>query len=137
MGKWLGYGTWYPDCKLRLFMKSKAEITGMEPHDRVVLKEGEAGRLSGDILHYSYKDITAQINTLNRYSSLQAAAMREKGVGSPLARMVIHSWFSFLKTFFLKRGFMDGVQGFIMSAATSFYVFLKYAKLWELSRGEK
>jgi len=137
LGRWIKRGEWYPDYKLRLFRKSAARITGMEPHDSIVLEEGGTKRLGGDILHYSYKDIAAQMTTLNRYSSISAGEMYKAGVKAPLARMFLHPVCRFMTAYIFRRGFMDGVPGMMIAVVNSFYVFLKYAKLWELYRSGK
>ncbi len=132
LGRWISRGEWYPDYKLRLFRKSKGSVGGMEPHDSVQLDGGKIKYLKGELLHYSYENIADQMNTLNRYSSISAGAMFKKGVRAPLFRMCVHPSWRFFRAYFLRRGFMDGVPGFAVAAINSFYVFLKYVKLWEL-----
>ncbi len=132
LGRWIRRGEWYPDYKLRLFRRSKAQIGGMEPHDSILLGSKRVKYLKGEMLHYSYEDIAEQMDTLNRYASISAEEMFEKGVRVPLARMLFHPAWRFLLAYFLRKGFMDGVSGFVLAAVNSFYVFLKYAKLWEL-----
>lgn len=137
LGRWLRHGEWYPDNKLRLFRKSKARIGGMEPHDSIQLESGRVKWLKGEMLHYSYDNIEDQMNTLNRYSSISAAQMFEKGVKFPFARMLFHPGWRFLLAYFLRKGFLDGAPGFVIAAVNSYYVFLKYAKLGELYLEER
>jgi glycosyltransferase involved in cell wall biosynthesis len=132
LGRWLRHGEWYPDYKLRLFKKSKAEIGGMEPHDSIRLDSRSVKRLKGEMLHYSYENIADQMKTLNRYSSISAEEMVERGVNVPLLRMLFHPPWRFFLAYFLRKGFLDGIPGFLIASVNSFYVFLKYAKLWEL-----
>ena len=132
MGRWLRHGEWYPDYKLRLFRESKARIGGMEPHDSIKVESGRVKRLKGEMLHYSYENIEDQMNTLNRYSSISAAQMFERGVKFPFARMIFHPAWRFALAYFLRGGFLDGMPGFVVAWVNSYYVFLKYAKLKEL-----
>ncbi len=132
LGSWIMRGEWYPEYKIRLFKKSKTEIGGMEPHDTMTVQSGKTKRLRGDMLHYSYDNISDQMNTLNKYSSIAAEEMFEKGVRFPFARMIFHPAWRFVQAYFMRKGFMDGIPGFVIAVVNSFYVFLKYAKLWEL-----
>ena len=137
LGRWLRHGEWYPDYKLRLFRKSKASIGGMEPHDSIQLKSGAVKRLRGEMLHYSYDNIEDQMNTMNRYSSISASQMFERGVKFPFARMLLHPAWRFSLAYFLRKGFLDGLPGFVIAVVNSYYVFLKYAKLKELYLEDK
>jgi glycosyltransferase involved in cell wall biosynthesis len=132
LNRWMKHGEWYPDYKLRLFKKAKAEIGGMEPHDNIQIKSGRIKYLKGEILHYSYENIADQIRTLNKYSSISAKEMFNRRVKAPFLRMLAHPAWRFCQAYILRRGFMDGLPGFIIAATNSFYVFLKYTKLLEL-----
>ena len=137
LGRWLRRGEWYPDYKLRLVRKSKSSIGGMEPHDSIRLAGKNVRHLKGEMLHYSYDNIADQMNTLNRYSSISAAEMHDKGVRLPLLRMLFHPAWRFFLVYFGRKGFLDGIPGFVIAVVNSFYVFLKYAKLWELYLGDE
>ena len=132
-GRWLRHGSWYPDRKLRLFNRTKGRFTGYDPHDRVEI-EGSVGRLTGDILHYSYRDIAQHYEVINRYTTTIAAMKAESGVRFPLLRMLCQPPLTFMKGYVLRAGFLDGVQGFIAAVLSAVYDFLKYAKVWELRR---
>jgi glycosyltransferase involved in cell wall biosynthesis len=131
LGRWINHGGWYPDYKLRLFKKSKGHWGGKDPHDRVVL-DGVSEYLKSDLLHYVYRDLSHQLQTVDNFSSITASGLDAEGERFSLLRLVIHPIFKFFGTYLIKRGFMDGLPGFIISVASSFYVFLRYAKLWEL-----
>jgi glycosyltransferase involved in cell wall biosynthesis len=133
LGRWIAHGGWYPDRKLRLFRKSAGRITGQDPHERVEVDGGTAD-LEGDLLHYTYRNLSHQLRTIDFFSDVEAENFRKAGARPRLWRMLLHPPLKFLETYVVKRGFLDGMPGFIISAATAFYVFMKYAKLWERER---
>ena len=131
LGRWIWHGDWYPDMKLRLFRKAYGECGGQEPHDRIIVV-GKVLNLRSPLNHYTYDDITDQIRQINRFSSISAETNRSKG--GVLFRLLFHPLFRFLKCYFLKRGFLDGMPGLIIAGNVAFGTFVKYAKLWELKR---
>jgi len=134
LGTWITHGEWWPDIKMRLFRKDKGVCTGQEPHDHVIVT-GPVKRLSGCLHHYTYDDISDQIYTLNRFSSIAAASMRDEGRRFSVIDLLFRPFFRFLKGYIFKRGFLDGYRGLIIAIMSSIGVFYKYAKLWELSIG--
>ena len=88
-------------------------------------------RLAGDLAHYSYRDLADQIGRIQFFSDQAAAALAHDGMRFRLRDLVLRPPARFLRTFILRRGFLDGLPGFVISVASAFYVFLKYAKLWE------
>jgi glycosyltransferase involved in cell wall biosynthesis len=133
LGRWINYGGWYPDRKLRLVRKGTAYWGGVNPHDKLITK-GSTKILKNDILHYVYRDISHQLETVDNFSRIVANIWHKEGKKFSLFSLLIRPTASFFRTYFRKRGFLDGMPGFIVSAITSYYVFLKYAKLWELLR---
>lgn len=133
LGRWITHGGWYPDYKLRLFRKSKGFWAGVNPHDRVVLS-GQTQHVKLDILHYSYKNIADHLRKINAYTTTLAQAKWEEGKKSGFFLMMGVTLFKFFKAFILKRGFLDGVPGFIVAVLGAYYEFLKYAKLWEMNK---
>lgn len=130
LGRWIHHGEWYPDVKLRLFLKSKGVSGGVEPHDHVIVN-GPVKRLRGQLYHYTYDDLHDQIVTLNRYSSITAMEKFKNGDKFRWIDFLFRPTLRFLKAFFLKLGFLDGRRGFLIAAISSFGVAMKYAKLWE------
>lgn len=131
MNRWIRHGDWYPDIKLRLFKRKKGRCTGIEPHD-VVTVYGTIKRLKGPLYHYTYDDITDEINTLNKFSSIAACSKIKMDQKPKITDILIRPLVRFIKCYFLKCGFLDGKAGFIIATCNAFGVFLKYAKLWEL-----
>lgn len=135
-GQWIYHCGWYPDRKLRLFDKTKGQWSGVNPHDKFVLKKGfTQSYLKGDLLHYSYSDISDHINKVNNYSSISAQEMYAEKLGATTFTIISHSVWRFFSDYFLRLGFLDGYHGFIISAMNAYLTLLKYAKLKELCRG--
>ncbi|MGH0034308.1 MAG: glycosyltransferase family 2 protein [Myxococcota bacterium] len=130
LGRWIRHGDFYPDWKLRLFRRSRARWVGTDPHARVEV-DGPVERLSGEIQHFSYRDLADQIERIQFFSEQTAAALAREGRRARLSDLVLRPPARFLRAYVLKRGFLDGVPGLVIAVATAFHVFLKYAKLWE------
>ncbi|HVR72860.1 MAG TPA: glycosyltransferase family 2 protein [Planctomycetota bacterium] len=135
LGRWILHGGWYPDRKLRLFRRSRGRWGGTNPHDHVHV-DGIVKRLRGDLYHYSYRGMADHLRTIDSFTAISAREKARKGVRWPILRMGIHPPFKFFKMYILKQGFREGVVGLIVAMLGSFYVFLKYAKLWELRERE-
>jgi len=122
----------YPDWHLRLFRRDRARFGGREPHASVDLEDGDAGniaRLKAPILHFSYRDVADHIATINRLSS-QTAIEGEPGRLTAV-RMIANPAWRFVNFYFLRGGFREGGRGLYAALSAAFYVFLKYAKLYE------
>lgn len=130
LGRWIRHGGWYPDRKVRLVRKGRARWGGMDPHDRLDCS-GPVGALNGDLLHYSYRDLSDHLRRIDSYTTIMAREKRKRG-GRALPMLVLDPPFKFVKMYVLQRGFLDGWPGFVAAALGSCYVFLKYAKLLEL-----
>ncbi len=136
LGRWINHGGWYPDYKLRLFKKKKGQWGGKNPHDRVMLK-GTAGYLKEDLWHYVYRDISHQLKTVDNFSRITAGIMEKESGSFSLSQLVFRPPIKFIETYIIKKGWLDGMPGFIISIISSFYVFLKYAKLWETKQRQQ
>lgn len=134
LGRWIRHGDWYPDVKLRLLRKDRSICGGKEPHDQMQVK-GSIRRLNSPLYHYTYLDISDQMVTLDRFSSITAHTQHEDGRSFRLFDLLLRPGFRFFRGYILKRGFLDGLPGFIIAKAAAFGTFAKYAKLWELQSG--
>ena len=130
LGRWIRHGDFYPDWKLRLFRRSRAQWVGRDPHGRIEV-DGAVNRLDGELLHYSYRDLADQIARIQFFSEQAAAGMSQAHVKFRLRDLILRPPARFLRCYVLRAGFRDGIAGFIIAFASAFYVFLKYAKLWE------
>ena len=134
LGRWIRRGGWYPDRKVRLFRRSRGRWGGVDPHDHVHV-EGRVVRLEGDLLHYSYRSISDHLRTIDSFTSIAAREKYAAGRRAGLLDLTLRPFGKFLRMYALKLGFLDGRAGFVVAVTGAFYVFLKYAKLWDLERG--
>jgi len=132
-GRWMRHCGWYPDRKLRLFRRSRGRWEGDDLHEKVCL-DGPVMDLGADLLHYTYENLSENIRKIQSYSTIFARAQHERGRRASLWDLLARPPAKFLKSYLLKRGFLDGRHGLILSMTATFYVFLKYAKLWELQK---
>lgn len=135
LGRWIEHGDFHPDWKLRLVRPGRARVGGREPHDRIEV-EGGVERLHGRLEHYSYRDLADQIERMNGFADTAALEMHARGRRARGVDLVLRPPLRFLGGYLLKQGFRDGWPGFVVAAVSSYYVFLKYARLWELERVE-
>ncbi|MBW2039439.1 MAG: glycosyltransferase family 2 protein [Deltaproteobacteria bacterium] len=135
LGRWIKYGGWYPDYEVRIYDRNKGRWEG-GLHAKVKV-DGRVKVLRNHYLHYTYRDISDQIQTIDRYSQVAAEDMFREGKRFSLINMLLNPPFRFLKEYIFKRGFLDGIPGLVITISTMFYVFIKYAKLWELQKGLK
>jgi glycosyltransferase involved in cell wall biosynthesis len=136
LGRLINHGGWYPDYKLRLFRKSKGRWGGKDPHDKVILN-GTTTRLQGSLLHFVYKNLSHQLQTVDSFSTITANVLEGEDERFSPMKLIFRPPFRFFEMYVIKKGFLDGLPGFIIAVASSFYVFLKYAKLWELTKHKK
>jgi len=135
LGRWIRTTDWYPDNQLRLYDRRRADWPPRLVHESVTAR-GPIGYLKHDLEHYAYRDIAHHHDAMNRYTTLAARQMFEKGRRATVFDLAVHPPAAFFRNYVLKRGFLDGLPGFIISRMNAHYVFLKFAKLWELQKKE-
>lgn len=136
-GKFLKHGLEYPNYKKRLFDKSNVTWNENLVHESLILPAGyPILRLSGHIKHYSYSSIAHYLTKANNYTTVGAIELKSKGKKNYLFKMLFSPSFVFIKSYFIKAGFLDGTHGFVTAIFNAHTNFLKYAKLWELYRNE-
>ncbi|RKP44980.1 glycosyltransferase family 2 protein [Trinickia fusca] len=127
-GHWVRHSGWYPDWIPRLFKRGTARFSDDLVHERLVF-DGPTERLTGKLLHYSYEDFETVVRKLDAYSSAGARQRFEAGKrGGGLGRALARGFWAFVRTYFLKLGFLDGQAGFMIAtfnAQTVYYRFLK------------
>lgn len=134
LGKWIKHCGWYPDYRIRLVKKDKAHWGGESVHDLLIVDGKVAKIKDGDLYHYSYRDISDHIAKIQSYTTTMAKNKFELGKRAHWYDLLFRPIFSFVKKYIFQLGFLDGIYGFIICSLTSYYVFLKYLKLWELGR---
>jgi len=129
-GRWIRYGGWYPDHQMRLYKKSESYWDGIAPHQTARV-HGRIETLDGELLHYTKRDLSEHHRVTNDYATLAAEHLAKQGMTSGAGKIFFSSIAAFVRTYILKQGFRDGVQGLIIAMFTAYGVFLKYAKVWE------
>ncbi|MBL7923338.1 MAG: glycosyltransferase family 2 protein [Bacteroidia bacterium] len=136
-GVWVRHGGWYPDVKLRLYQRSAGTWAGTNPHDRYRFHEETVTmQLKGDILHYSYSSLSDHLKQIDRFSTIGARALYEKGETGSLLKLFYKPPARFIRNYILRRGFLDGLTGFIIGVNSAHAVFLKYLRLYYLHQGK-
>lgn len=135
-GRFIKNGSWYPDKKTRLFDKRFAHWGGVNPHDKIELKEADKTiqHLKGDMLHFSYYTIEEHLLRINHYTTISANALYAKGVRSNWIKILINPFWRFMYGYFIRLGFLDGFYGFIIAINCSHETFQKYIKLYRLQQ---
>ncbi len=132
LGRFLRH-CWYPDYQLRLFRRDRGRWIGAEVHEKILL-DGPVGTLRHPLLHYSFEGIGDHLETISRYTALGAESLRRSGRSFSLLRLLGSPLAMFLQNYVGKRGFLDGLPGFIASVLSGVHEFVKYARLYELER---
>lgn len=130
LGRWIKHSGWYPGRVVRLFRKVKGRFNSAAVHEGLEI-DGTIGTLRHDLLHFTDPNIYHYFSKYNRYTTLAADEAHGKGKKSRMSDLMIRPFWLFLKMYFLRLGFLDGIQGFILALFSSSYVFTKYAKLRE------
>ena len=133
-GRWIRTTDFYPDFQTRLYDRRGARWTGRHVHESVSV-DGTTGQLTHELQHYSYRDLCDHLNRINHYTTLAARQMHEGGRRTGPVGLLVHPPAAFLRNYVLRRGFMDGTAGLVLSLVNAYSVFLKFAKLWELQHG--
>jgi glycosyltransferase involved in cell wall biosynthesis len=131
-GRWIRHGDWYPDRKVRLWRRGTAQWGGEDPHDRLDVT-GAVGRLRGDLEHYSYDSLSHHLSKVQTYSDIFVREAQARNRGARLFDLVVRPPWRFIRGYFLRAGFLDGWQGFVIAWMSALLTFLKYAKLREAS----
>ncbi|MBE7437721.1 MAG: glycosyltransferase family 2 protein [Spirochaetales bacterium] len=135
LGRPIRHGGWY-NARIRLLRRGSGLWGGENPHDEIIPQgKGRPLLLEGDLVHYSFLDLSDQIQTINKFSSIVAFTRKGKGRSFRLGKLLLKPPAKFLEMYLFKAGFLDGMPGFIIAVASAFSTFLKWAKLYELSRG--
>lgn len=133
LGRYLRHGEGYPDWSLRLFNRRQAHWSDDAVHEKVVA-DGPVGTLVGDLLHDSAETLAIYLGKQNHYTSLAAEAAFAAGKRASFLRLALSPLVRFIKFYFLRQGFRDGLPGLVHIAIGCFNSFAKYAKLLEIQR---
>jgi glycosyltransferase involved in cell wall biosynthesis len=136
-GKWVRHCGWYPDTKVRLVRKGYAKWMGVNPHDKLEMITNEVTmHLEGDILHYSYYTQEDHLKQIEYFGNIAARELAAKGVTTNALLIAIKVIAQFIKSYFIKLGFLDGATGFTISRLSAFATYRKYKMLMQM-QGKK
>jgi glycosyltransferase involved in cell wall biosynthesis len=136
LGRWWWRGGWFPDYDVRVFRHNRASWGGSDPHEKILV-DGKVRRLRNPLHHYSYRNIEDHIRRINRFTSISSQELKKEGRRWRIADALFRPAGRFFRSYVLHRGFMEGFAGFYVAFTASVYVFLKYAKLWEMELEEE
>jgi glycosyltransferase involved in cell wall biosynthesis len=132
LGRWIMHSGWYPDRKVRLYDRRKAQWVGNFVHESVQVR-GRVGHLDANLLHFTCESLSEHVKTMERYTTLAAQEIAARRVKVPLSRLLLAPAWTLFKSYVLQRGFLDGVEGLIIAYMAAFYTFLKYSKARNMS----
>ncbi len=132
-GRWVKWGGAYPDLQIRLFQTGKAVYNQVEVHENLVV-DGEIGRLSGHLEHYTERTIADHFKKFSLYSTLSAQERAKRSQQVYWWQILLNPMVTFIKKYCLKQGYRDGIRGIIFAGFSSMYTFGKYVKLWEMEQ---
>ncbi len=128
-GQWMRGGSWSPDPLVRLFKRGHARFSDDLVHERLVF-DGTTAKLPGLLLHNSMASLHDGIDKMNRYSSGRAADLAARGRRGGLSRALGHGLWAFIRSYLLRRGFIDGRLGFVLAVLDAQATYYRYLKLW-------
>jgi glycosyltransferase involved in cell wall biosynthesis len=134
LGRWILGTDWYPDWQLRLFDRRRGRCRPALVHESVEV-QGQIGRLRGALHHHPYRDVAEHVRTIDEYTTLWARQAFEDGQRAVAATLLFAPAWAFFRNYALRRGVLLGRPGLVVSILNSYYVFLKYAKLYERQDG--
>ncbi len=130
-GRFIRHSGWYPEHKIRLYPRLKARYGNDRVHEKLIIDEGVQKQfLQGDLLHFTYRDMKHYLVKSANYAAEWAQERQQKGRKASLPQAVIHGVGCFIKMYLVKRGFLDGPQGFLLAVLSAHSTFAKYADLW-------
>jgi glycosyltransferase involved in cell wall biosynthesis len=133
-GKWIKYSGWQSDFQLRLWNKKHGIWQG-NIHERVeVNRDIKVIKIKEYMMHKSIDNFSEHMKIIDKYTDMGAEKSFKRSKKSSIVKAITHGMFKFIKMYFIKLGFLDGKMGFILALNSSFYVYLKYIKLWQLNK---
>jgi glycosyltransferase involved in cell wall biosynthesis len=134
-GQWIRHSDWGSSWKNRLFFKHTVSWDDAIAHEDVSSHQPlQFVKLKGYLEHYTFKDTREYASKMVHSAMITAQKYHEKGKKAGISKLVFSPFYSFIKTYLLKLGFLDGYKGWVIALTTSYYTFIKYVRLRELNR---
>lgn len=127
LGRWILHSGWYPDRKVRLFDRRKAKWVGEYVHESVKV-EGRVGHLQSNILHFTCNSLSEHLRSMDAYTTLAAQEIVSRNKRITFGLLLFDPIWTFFRTYVLKQGYLDGVEGLAIAYMAALYNFVKYAK---------
>jgi glycosyltransferase involved in cell wall biosynthesis len=127
MGRWILHSGWYPDRKIRLYNRQKARWVGEYVHESVHV-DGSIGHLESDLLHFTCDSLSEHLKTMDRYTTLAAEQLIAQKRPVKMRHLLLDPPWTFLRSYLLQRGFLDGLEGLTIAYMAALYNYVKYAK---------
>ncbi|MEO8343819.1 MAG: glycosyltransferase family 2 protein [Gallionella sp.] len=131
-GRYMRHSGWYPDYVLRLFKRSSGKFSDNLVHERVIVN-GPIAKLQQSLLHESFRDLEQLLAKINHYSTASAQMLHRKNRTASLKKAVGHALWAFSRSYFLRAGFLDGREGFMLAVSTAEGTYYRYLKLMLLA----
>ena len=128
-GRLMDHSGWAPDYVLRLFRRDKAHFTSDLVHERVVCT-GATARLTEPLMHDPVRRLEDALSRMDRYSSAGAEQLLASGKRVSFMSGILHGLWTFIRTYILQRGFLDGREGFLLAVANAEGTYYRYMKAW-------
>ncbi len=136
-GKWIEHSIWWPDYNLRLFKRNKGKFEEKHVHEKLVV-DGKTAKLENPMIHFNYQNVSQFIRKLdNTYTESETDNFIKSGKTLNWYDAIRWPVNDFLKTFFLQKGYKDGLHGLVLSLLQAFYGLVFFAKVWERKEGFK
>lgn len=130
-GQYMRHSGWYPDRVVRLFRREVARFTDDLVHERLV-SHSRVGMLHSRLLHESFMNFETVLDKVDRYSTAGAQSLFSKGKTGTLGKALGHGLWAFVRTYFLRLGFLDGRMGLALAISNAEGTYYRYLKLWLL-----
>ncbi len=131
-GRFMRHGGWWPDHVTRLFRRGKAHFSDDRVHERLIVN-GATGRLGHPLVHLAFENFEEVLHKIDRYSTASAEMLRDKGRSGSVSKALLHGLWTFLRTYILKAGFLDGRHGFMLAVSNAEGTYYRYLKLMLLN----
>lgn len=131
LGRWIKHSGWYPDLIVRLGQRSALTCTSESVHERLEVA-GTVLELKGHLLHYTAPELSTYVQKMHLYADLTALKKFERGRRAGISDLCVRPLYKFCYSYLVRLGFRDGIPGLILAGVSAYYVFIQYARLWEL-----
>ena len=132
-GRFMHHSGWFPDYVLRLFRRGSARFSDNLVHEKLI-SSGKTGRMKNLLLHYAFVDLEEVLHKTNQYSTAGAQMQFQRGRKASLTGAVLRGLWSFVRSYVLRLGFLDGREGFILAVSNAEGTYYRYVKLMMLNR---